>query len=370
MGLEQYSPRGRLVPCLVTTCAVFVLIYFALGIMPREDAELTLSLPSSNYHNIPKDAAKLFAELWRPYTHPIQEPVFITDSGELYEVPPASQRWSKPLGKRVVIIDTDTRLSEDKKNTLLFASSPMEYRQLEGGAAGHLNHYLYALIHGYDYRIVRAPNYKDRYGTWVKPAVLKEALKTHEFVVILDSDAVFTHLQLPIEWLMNLWDITPETLISMAEDVDNKDDYDPQGNLILNTGFVIARASQRSQDMLKAWKDCPNTIEVCGTWKTKWAHEQSAFSYYIRYLFNEPNDVKNIPCDHANGNIYYSDGKGECRGVFVSHNWHSKAKTIEILSQSVMKTVVQRLYHQFQADKHTLFVDGSNHTFPIDDLII
>ncbi|KAI7765150.1 hypothetical protein LZL87_005863 [Fusarium oxysporum] len=217
---------------------------------------------------------KLMAELWKPLVHPIMERVFVTDKGERFEVPIDQVRWKKPLGKRVVIVDTDTRLD------------------------------------------VRAADYPDRHGTWVKPAITKEALKTHDFVISLDSDAVFTHLDLPLEWLMNLWDYRPETLVAMAYDLDWEQDYDPQGNLILNTGFAIAQASQRTQDMFQRWEDCPRSIPGCDHWNFKWAHEQSAFSYYIRYEFNRTHDVKNIPCNQANGNEFTLDGNGECKGVF------------------------------------------------------
>lgn len=227
-----------------------------------------------------------------------------------------------------------------------------------------------ALIHGYDYRLIRAANYPDRHGTWVKPAIIKEALKTHDFVVSLDADAVFTHLHLPIEWLMNLWGVTPQTLVAMAEDIENDLDFDSHGKLVLNTGFIIAQASERNQEMMGVWEDCPNRIPGCDKWKMKWAHEQSAFSWHIRYEFNETNAVKNIPCSHANGNEYYEGGHGACRGVFVSHNWHTKEKTVELLDRSVMKTIVRRLHGQFQAEKEHLFVDSSNYTYPIENMPI
>ncbi|KAH6874451.1 hypothetical protein B0T10DRAFT_533000 [Thelonectria olida] len=313
--------------------------------------------------------AALFAELWKPLVHSLDNPVFVTAKGERFKVPPASQRWTQPLGKRVVIIDTDTRLDEAEERTMLHRD-PLEYTGLPGRTGGHLNHYLYALIHGYDYRLIKAPRYRERHGTWVKTAMMKEALKTHDFVVSLDADAVLTHLNLPIEWLMNLWDVTPQTLIAMAEDIENDIDFDSHGKLILNTGFMIALASERSQDMMDLWEDCPNRISGCDKWKKQWAHEQSAFSGYIRYVFNETNEVKNIPCNHANGNEYYDNGHGACQGVFVSHNWHTKEKTVEILSRSVMNTVVRRLHGQFQAEKGDLFIDGSKYTYPIENLPI
>ncbi|EMT62545.1 hypothetical protein NOF04DRAFT_17647 [Fusarium oxysporum II5] len=307
---------------------------------------------------------KLMAELWKPLVHPITERVFVTDKGERFEVPIDQVRWKKPLGKRVVIVDTDTRLDGKTENTML-NECPLDFTTLPGRTGGHLNHYIYAMIHGYDYRLVRAADYPDRHGTWVKPAITKEALKTHDFVISLDSDAVFTHLDLPLEWLMNLWDYRPETLVAMAYDLDWEQDYDPQGNLILNTGFVIAQASQRTQDMFQRWEDCPRSIPGCDHWNFKWAHEQSAFSYYIRYEFNRTHDVKNIPCNQANGNEFTLDGNGECKGVFVSHNWKHKHKTPELLSRSIMTSLARRVHGQFHHDIKDLYIDASKETYPI-----
>ncbi|CAF3519066.1 unnamed protein product, partial [Fusarium graminearum] len=266
------------------------------------------------------DLQLLLAELWKPLIHPIDDRIFVTDKGERFEVPTSQMRWKKPLGKKVILIDTDTRLNTTEENTIL-DKRPLHFPTLHGRTGGHLNHYLYAMIHGYDYRLVRAADYPDRHGTWVKPAIAKEALKTHDFVISLDSDAVFTHLNLPIEWLMNLWDIRPEeTLVAMAYDLDIKIDYDTRGNLVLNTGFVISQASQRTQEMYERWEDCPRSIPGCEHWNFKWAHEQSAFSHYIRYEFNRTHDVKNIPCSHANGNEFTAEGQCKCQGIFA---WYS-----------------------------------------------
>ncbi|KAI5456081.1 hypothetical protein BGZ63DRAFT_418107 [Mariannaea sp. PMI_226] len=354
---QQYRiGHGLLAWCIITNVALLILVYFQVT-YGRWAIDKSLS------------TAELFAELWKPLKHPLNNPTFITDKGVRFDVPSGSQRWLQPLGKRVVLIDADSRLSETAPGTLL-NKEPLDFTGLLGATGGHLNHYLYALIHGYDYRLIRAADYPDRHGTWVKPAIIKEALKTHDFVICLDSDAVFTNLHLPIEWLMNLWDVTPETLIAMAYDLDNQWTKDGRGNLILNTGFIIAQASQRNQEMFEVWEDCPNRIPGCDNWKENWAHEQSAFSWYIRYEFNGTDEVKNIPCDHANGNEYYDEGHGACQGVFVSHNWQTKDKTAEILGRSTMKTIVRRLHEQFQADKNEVFVDASDYTYPVQDIPI
>ncbi|CAG1960775.1 unnamed protein product [Fusarium graminearum] len=314
------------------------------------------------------DLQLLLAELWKPLIHPIDDRIFVTDKGERFEVPTSQMRWKKTLGKKVILIDTDTRLNTTEENTIL-DKRPLHFPTLHGRTGGHLNHYLYAMIHGYDYRLVRAADYPDRHGTWVKPAIAKEALKTHDFVISLDSDVVFTHLNLPIEWLMNLWDIRPEeTLVAMAYDLDIKIDYDTRGNLVLNTGFVISQASQRTQEMYERWEDCPRSIPGCEHWNFKWAHEQSAFSHYIRYEFNRTHDVKNIPCSHANGNEFTAEGQCKCQGIFVSHNWKSKQRTPELLSRSVMTSLARRIHGQFQDNIHDLYTDASDKTYPLEDI--
>lgn len=89
---------------------------------------------------------KLMAELWKPLVHPITERVFVTDKGERFEVPIDQVRWKKPLGKRVVIVDTDTRLDGKTENTML-NECPLDFTTLPGRTGGHLNHYIYGTVY-------------------------------------------------------------------------------------------------------------------------------------------------------------------------------------------------------------------------------
>ncbi|KAH7191766.1 uncharacterized protein B0J16DRAFT_331744 [Fusarium flagelliforme] len=398
MGLYQSSRRALLISCILGFTTFFLCTYLLfLSNPPSTTNIITPTITSQpaqpakpqitdfvkrNCHKKLREEhkrngtdaqdealASTLAELWKPLVHPIEERVFVTDKGERFEVPEGQMRWRRPLGKKVVLIDTDTRLDASHENTLLNECPPY-YPTILGRTAGHLNHYLYAMIHGYDYRLVKAAGYPDRHGTWIKPAIAKEALKSYDFVVSLDSDAVFTHLDLPLEWLMNLWDVRPETLVAMAYDLDIKADYDSHNNLILNTGFVISQASKRTQELYSRWEDCPRSIPGCEAWNLKWAHEQSAFSYYIRYEFNGTHEVKGIPCNHANGNEFAHEGNCECQGVFVSHNWHTKHKVPELLSRSVMTAMARRVHGQFQKYIEVLFTDVSNATYPLKDITI
>jgi len=93
------------------------------------------------------------------------------------------------------------------------------------------------MIHGYDYKFIRAPDYPDRWGTWVKVPMMKQALRhtTSSFSWTRTSCSI-THI-FPLEWLLNYWNITAETLVAMAIDPDEPQNYDSRGNRLVNTGF-------------------------------------------------------------------------------------------------------------------------------------
>jgi galactosyl transferase GMA12/MNN10 family. len=83
-----------------------------------------------------------------------------------------------------------------------------------------------ATIHGYDYRLVQAASPNGLFGTWSKVTAIKEALKHYDFVIFLDADAVIRYPHLPMEWLFNYWDISPNTLVAMALDPDEPQNRD------------------------------------------------------------------------------------------------------------------------------------------------
>ena len=140
---------------------------------------------------------------------------------------------------------------------------------------------------------------EDMHDTWVKPHVVQEMLHSYKFVVFIDADATITHLEVPMEWMFNRWNITENTSIALPVDTeqilngDKNASHDSKGNMELNTGVIIAQALPYTFEMLTAWKTCPTErrYEGCGQWKNNWSHEQRAFSEYIRYDFNENNNI-------------------------------------------------------------------------------
>lgn len=174
--------------------------------------------------------------------------------------------------------------------------------------------------------------------------MMREALKKYKFVVFLDSDAIFVEPQVPLEWLMDLWDIKDNTLAAMPIDRDHPSNYDSKGQLMWNTGFVITQQSQRTDQMFESWVNCPSDEEFpgCSFWEYNWAHEQAAFANYIRYQYNASNELIAIPSNDANGSPYIPDN-ATCGGAFVSHYWHSKDRAIADLRELVADGLTRQM---------------------------
>lgn len=132
--------------------------------------------------------------------------------------------WQTPLGKRILIVDIDTRVPTGD-NQILDPSKKIDWESLESGGTGLVshaitNHYLYALIHGYEYRYYQALNMPDHYPTWIRPHIFKELLPDYEFIVAMDADVVVSHLEIPLEWMFNRWGIAKHTSMALPHDTE------------------------------------------------------------------------------------------------------------------------------------------------------
>jgi hypothetical protein len=294
--------------------------------------------------------------LWAPLVVPITSPSFTTLDGEEKHLPPPEELvHTQPLGKRILIMDIDNRQFEGYGS--IFSKTPPTWDNLGGPAAGFLSHYLYATIHGYSYKFIRTPKYKDRAPHWAKVIFTKELLKSYDIVVMLDYDAMFVTPQLPLEWLLNYWKIGPETLVAMAEDPNGDPNFDIRHRVNINSGFIIAQASDKTQRLFKDWAECPEETRYpgCAEWKDRPFHEQSAFSSYVRYDFldgysvdSHPQYIRQLPCQEANG--YPEVRDCGCWGQFVRHYWGHKSMTNSEFNHNVMAALapllVQAAYRQ------------------------
>ncbi|KAF4978637.1 hypothetical protein FZEAL_5040 [Fusarium zealandicum] len=310
---------------------------------------------------------ELMQYLWTPYLHSLDNPEFITKEGYNYTLSNETHRWTDPLGKRLLILDVDTRLDDGPGS--MMNESFLDSKTMTGRTGGMMNHYLYAMVHGYDYKFVRAPEYPDRHGTWVKVPMIKEALKTHDFVVFLDADAVFMYPEMPLEWLMNLWNITDTTLVAMANDPNSENNRDAKGKVMQNKGFVVAQQSERTQELFDNWDNCPTDVKYkgCKRWAHDWAHEQAAFANHVRYDYNSTDEIGEIPCMDGNGSPYIGDKT--CGGVFIRHHWFHKYYPVRNLHKMILDTFVNRIHKQFHLDKAKTFVDASKKTYPLEHVL-
>lgn len=211
------------------------------------------------------------------------------------------------------------------------------------------------MIHGYDYKFMRSPAYADRWNTWVKVPMIKKQLETHDIVVFMDTDAEFNVPTIPLEWLLNYWQLKESHLVAMAVDPDASWNKDSFGNLLLNTGFVVAQQSERTQEMFKDWAECPEETKYpgCGKWKTELFHEQRAFGQYLRYEYNRTDDILVLPCDEANGSPQAHNSG--CSGRFMRHYWiEKKHAPITTLGDAVMQAFAPRLHALFHENEENV----------------
>lgn len=262
------------------------------------------------------------------------------------------------MGKKVLIVDIDTR-NPTGENELLNPER-IDWETLESKNGGlvstaMMNHYLYAMIHGYDYKFYHARELKDHYNTWISPHVFRELLPDYQFVVSMDADVVVTHLELPLEWLFNRWGIQEGTSMALPWDTEEirqgaSISTDSKGLRVLNTGLVIAQNSSTTLELLEAWRDCTSETryEGCSQWKYEWSHEQRAFSEYIRYDFNKtPETIVALPCDDAVGwpgfredvlsQSTVNDDVSSCEGAMFRHYTKDKSLVKDTAASSVMQ---------------------------------
>ncbi|RYN82484.1 hypothetical protein AA0120_g9846 [Alternaria tenuissima] len=279
--------------------------------------------------------------------------------------------WTRPLGKKVLIVDIDTRVPTGENE--LLNPERLDWENLKTSGAGMvsnsiMNHYLYAMVHGYDYKFYQARDMKDHYNTWILPHVLRELIPGYQFVVVMDADVTIPHLDVPFEWMFNRWGIKEHTSIALPWDTEEFRDegsisIDSKGMRVLNTGLVIAQNSSLTLDLLEAWRDCTTEkrYKGCAKWKTEWSHEQRAFSEYIRYDFNKtPETIVSIPCDDAVGWPGFREDMlnrpgtenhdiSNCNGNFVRHYTTmgksrvkdaSAASVMQVLSEALQKSIL------------------------------
>jgi hypothetical protein len=84
---------------------------------------------------------EIVKQLWAPIKVPITASKFVDMEGVAHKLPNDKPIWNKPFGKRLVIMDTDTR-PMDKEGELL-QPGKVAWDKMKHLSAGMMGHYLY-----------------------------------------------------------------------------------------------------------------------------------------------------------------------------------------------------------------------------------
>ncbi|KAF2636677.1 hypothetical protein P280DRAFT_147453 [Massarina eburnea CBS 473.64] len=341
----------------------------------QSSASQRLCSPDSPVFSASRGFQPAVSSLFETIKHSLTAPDYTDAYGETFKLEHDTV-WREPLGSNVLIIDMDTR-SPDGKNEVL-GPNKLNWETAtgkEGGgmlSASFMNHFLYAQIHGYDYKFFKAESLEPEglHNTWIKPFVMGRFLQDYQFVVFVDADATIQHLEVPLEWLFNRWGIGRNTSVAMPIDTmqildGNKNaSCDSKGRVTLNTGFVVAQSLPLTFEMMEAWKTCPdeNRYKGCGHWKKNWSHEQRAFSEYIRYDFNpDGTNIVEIPCDDAMGYPGLHEKAphiiSDCHGQFVRHHTVDKAMTKNSTDIAMLQAITQTMQSTLKYNRNSFMID-------------
>ncbi|OAK96613.1 hypothetical protein IQ06DRAFT_229427 [Phaeosphaeriaceae sp. SRC1lsM3a] len=347
------SSAGGRSPLLALAVSAGAMLVFVFGFMAwQSPSKIPFTRPAPHLSETPIHAEKaptsindILRTLFAPLLATPTEPFIREPNGSHIELPP-NPRYKKPLGSEILILDLETR---DLQSTEAFRKGEYDWRNINHVSGGIFNHYTYATIHGYDYKFIQASNFEDRHATWIKPSALANHIKKYKFIVFLDADAAFRFLHVPIEWMLNYWDVQPTHAITMAK--DPWDPKSPQFNsdrfnrTYTNTGFMVVQNTANTLPILKAWHECPDNVRYpnCSDWKTPRFHEQSAFGEYIRYDYEDY--VKELDCGEANG--FPGVEISNCQGKLIRHYWFEKHLVKNDFRENIMNAItlpIQKLY--------------------------
>ncbi|KAF2275310.1 uncharacterized protein EI97DRAFT_379225 [Westerdykella ornata] len=334
--------------------SVFVFVAWHSGPRPAFPRVSSSAFSNVGHSKSPQSFAAAVSYLFSELKTPVDEPAIDDGTGKKKALRlPNEPRFREPLGKKILILDLDTRPLESTED---YNKGTFDWRTLEHVPAGVFEHYVYAQVHGYDYKFIQAPNFQDRHATWIKPSALANEINNYKFIVFLDADAAFRWLHVPIEWMLNYWKIQPEHSLTMA--LDPWDEKEPQCNsdrfnrTYTNTGFIVAQNNEHTMQILKDWHECPDDTKYpgCSQWKKPRFHEQSAFGEYVRYDYEQY--IKELPCAEANG--FPGVEVSHCQGQFIRHYWFDKWRVKEDFRENIMQAFTMKIQQIFAEDNGTV----------------
>jgi hypothetical protein len=159
-----------------------------------------------------------------------------------------------------------------------------------------INNYLYAAKHTYDFIVERQPNdtentwcwdpNKQSSVSWYKAELLKRHLKNYDYILFIDSDAIFNQFEYSIE--NELVPLVSDTkCIIFQEDVWDSKKSGIIKDLIC-TGLIFVKRCPEAFGILDCWIRAPYENEKCKEIRFKHPREQEC----IMHLINTNIDIK------------------------------------------------------------------------------
>lgn len=233
---------------------------------------------------------------------------------------------------------------------------------------------------------MHSPTIAGRDAAWLRiPAISVALQRGCRFVVYLDTDAILPHLRLPMEWLLNYWNITTDTIMASSQEplywlrklwntsqeevnatyeepfLSWTSGFDTRGRRAVNGGVLIIQNTPRTIEMLRRWKDCPtgSRYRGCEALAQGWPAEQGAFNEYVRYDFL--NYIRELPCDEAHG---YPNASIDCHGSLIRHYTLDKqmvAKAMDdIIARDIMESTQRLMLREKEHVYEEMHLDNSN----------
>lgn len=209
-----------------------------------------------------------------------------------------------------------------------------------------------ARIHGYDYRFLEVNDSpSDQHYTWVKVKGIHQVIdEGYKYVVFADGDVVFHNMKIPIEYMLQHWNVTSDIVVTAGQCQDRQDRYDRTHNKVsVNSGFMIIQNTDVTGQLLQDWEECPTEVKYkgCAHWAKGHWHEQSAYSDYLRYDY--PGRTREVPCDEVTGSPRHPtvDGK-HCDGRLVRHYSAGKNDVKEAVEAAITNILLPDVVNELK----------------------
>jgi len=166
-----------------------------------------------------------------------------------------------------------------------------------------INNYLYSTNHHYDFIVERKPQdtvhdwtwneKKQSSVSWYKAALLKRHLTNYDYVLFIDSDAIFNDFSYSIETeLVPL--VSMDKCIIFQEDVWYTDN-NVIGDSLICTGLIFLKRCPEAFGILDAWIRAPYMDPACIDMRYKHPREQDCITHLIKTNVDIKNQVYVYP---------------------------------------------------------------------------